>query len=300
MDLKQLEYFVRVADLGSFTKASLVLSVAQPALSKQVRRLEVEFRQALFNRTGRGITLTDEGKVFLEYARAIIEQVERARSALNSTRSSPVGQVVIATPAITGRTLATGFIKAFRERFPRASLEIIEEHSRVIQEWLFMGRIDIGILYDPPASPLLEIMPLKSHELSLFSLASNAPFPKGKPVQFRELAKVPLILPSRPHSIRTMVETQAAKTGVELNVVLQVEGAAFILELIRLGNGCTILPDFSLTRTAFAKQIQLNEIVAPRLKRTLKIALSLQHPVSHLTRRTVELLREHLGPASHW
>ena len=155
MDLRQLEYFVRVAELGSFTKASILLSVAQPALSKQVRRLEVELRQSLFNRNGRGIILTQEGALLLEHARGIIEQVERARYALSAIKESPVGKVVIATPPITGKALTAGLITTFRERFPKAALEIIEGKSRFIHEWLMMGRIDIGILYDPPASPLL-------------------------------------------------------------------------------------------------------------------------------------------------
>lgn len=300
MDLRQLETFVRVAELGSFTRASIVLSLAQPALSKQIRRLEVELGQSLFSRHGRGIVLTEEGALLLEHARGIIEQVGRARHALNAIKESPLGKVVIATPAVTGKAMTTGIITTFRQRFPKASLEIIEGKSRFITEWLLTGRIDIAILYDPPASPLLEITPLMSHELSLFSLAGKTRAPKGKPVQFRDLGKFPLILPGHPHSIRTLVETEAAKTGVQLNVVLEVDGASFILELVQLGHGYTILPDFSLKRSSFAKTLQLNEIVAPRLKRSLKVAVSTQRPVTRITRETVKLIRQYLGPGSEF
>src|SRR5258708_4863552 len=143
MDLRQLEYFVRVAELGSFTKASILLSVAQPALSKQVRRLEVELRQTLFNRNGRGIILTQEGSLLLEPARGISGQVGGARSALSAIRVWLVGRVVTATPPITGKALTAGLVTTFRERFPKAALEIIEGKSRFIHEWLMMGRIDI-------------------------------------------------------------------------------------------------------------------------------------------------------------
>ena len=300
MDLRQLETFVRVADLGSFTRASIVLSVAQPALSKQIRRLEVELGQTLFSRHGRGIMLTEEGALLLEHARGIIEQVARARHALGAIKEAPQGKVVIATPAVTGKAMTAGIITTFRQRFPKASLEIIEGKSRFITEWLLTGRIDIAILYDPPASPLLEITPLMSHELSLFSLAAKTRVPRGKPVQFRDLGKYPLILPGRPHSIRTLVETEAAKAGVQLNIVLEVDGASFILELVQLGHGYTILPDFSLKRSSFAKTLQLNEIVAPRLKRSLKVAVSAQRPVTRLTRETVKLIRQYLGPGSEF
>ena len=143
MELKQLESFVRVAELGSFTKASITLSVAQPVLSKQVRRLEVELRQTLFNRNGRGILLTEEGKVFFDYAKGIVDQVQRARDALNAAKDSPLGKIVIATPYVSREAFTAGFITAFRARFPRASLEIIEGKSRFIYEWLLSGRIDI-------------------------------------------------------------------------------------------------------------------------------------------------------------
>ena len=79
MDLKQIEYFVRVAELGSFTRAAQVLGVAQPALSRQVRLLEVELRQNLLTRNGRGATPTEAGQVLLEHGRGILHQVERAK-----------------------------------------------------------------------------------------------------------------------------------------------------------------------------------------------------------------------------
>ena len=298
MDLKQLEYFLRVAELGSFTRASIMLSVAQPALSKQIRRLEVELRQTLFNRNGRGITLTEEGALLLDHARGIVEQVQRARNALSDMKASPFGRVVIATPPITGKALMAGFIGAFREKFPRASLELIEGKSRIINEWLLMGRIDIGILYDPTVSPLLELFPLRHHELSLISLAGKSGFPKGKPVQFRELAGVPLILPSHSHTTRTLVEAAAVKAGIELEVVLEIEGASFILELVQMGHGCTMLPDFSMSRSGSSRKLQLNEVVNPRIRRALKTAVSAQRPATRLVRETVKLIQHYLGAGS--
>jgi LysR family transcriptional regulator, nitrogen assimilation regulatory protein len=298
MDLKQLEYFVRVAELGSFTRASILLSVAQPALSKQIRGLELELRQTLFNRNGRGISLTEEGALLLAHARGIVAQVERARQELRESRGSPLGKVVIATPAITGRALMSGFVTEFRQRFPRASLEIIEGKSRIIREWLLMGRIDIGILYDAPVSQHLELTPLRNDDLLLVSLAAKAVAPKTAPVPFRDLAKFPLILPGRSHTIRRLVESSAAKAGIKLNVVLEVEGAAFILELVQLGHGCTMLPDFSLSRASFPRRLQTNEVAAPRIRRALKMAVCLQRPVARVTRETARLLQKHLGPGS--
>ena len=98
MDLKQLEYFMHVAEFGSFTHASRYLKVAQPALSRQVRALEVELRQTLFARNGRGVTLTETGMRLLEHARGILQQVQRARLDLEQQRGAVTGRLVIGLP----------------------------------------------------------------------------------------------------------------------------------------------------------------------------------------------------------
>ena len=96
MDLKQLEYFVRVVELGSFTRAALALDIAQPALSRQVRTLEVELRQNLLVRNGRGVTPTEAGALLLEHGRGILHQVQRAQEELARVRGGLAGRVALA------------------------------------------------------------------------------------------------------------------------------------------------------------------------------------------------------------
>lgn len=295
VDFKQLQYFVAVADAGGFTKAALRLAVDQPALSKQVRRLEVELRQPLFRRNGRGIALTDGGKVLLGRARSIIEQFEEARQALDATRDEALGAVAIATPALVKHVLTTRFVTAFRSRFPKASLEIIEGRSGAIQEWLLEGRIDIGVVHGPALRPGIDVIRLTDHELYLVSPCKRALFPSSTPVSLRDLEKLPLILPSPPHSIRTLVEHEAARLGVSLNVVLQVEGAEFIVELVQQGHGYGILPAFSLSMRNLSSKLQLNEIVQPRLTRSLNIAVASQRRLSKLASESLALMQDYLS-----
>ena len=134
MDLKQLEHFVRVAELESFTKASLVLSVAQSVLSKSVRHLETELHQALLRRTGRGIQLTNEGSLLYSHAKGILQQVAQARQALSDSKQSPVGTVILGVTPSAGKAMIANFVSAFRARFPRASLEIFEAKSWTLHE----------------------------------------------------------------------------------------------------------------------------------------------------------------------
>src|SRR5574343_1846910 len=144
MDLKQLEYFVRVAELGSFTRAAHALDVAQPALSRQVRLLEVELRQNLLVRNGRGATPTEAGKLLLDHGLSILHQVERALEELGRVRGALAGRVAIGLPPSLARVLTVPLTRAFRLDLPEASLSISEGLSAQMQSWLTEGRLDLA------------------------------------------------------------------------------------------------------------------------------------------------------------
>ena len=156
MDLKQLEYFVRVAELGSFTRASGVLNIAQPALSRQVRLLEVELRQALLQRNGRGVTTTEAGRLLLEHGRGILHQVARAHEDLGRVGGALAGRVAVGLPPSIARMLAVPLTREFRQNLPKATLSITEGLTISMQEWLLTGRLDIALLYNPSATPEID------------------------------------------------------------------------------------------------------------------------------------------------
>jgi len=120
MNLEQLEYFVHVAELGSFSKAALVLDIAQPALSRQVRALETDLRETLPLRNGRGVQLTEAGRRLFEHSVGVLQMVSRAREDMGASRDEPVGRIVIGLPPSMGRQLTLPPIDAFRQQLPRA------------------------------------------------------------------------------------------------------------------------------------------------------------------------------------
>ena len=139
MDLKQLESFVRVAELGSFTRAAIALGVQQPLLSRHVRQLEVELRQNLLDRNGRGVTLTEAGRVLLEHARGILHQVEVAREDLGAVRGSLGGRVSIGLPPSLSRLITVPLSLAFKQKLPGAQLTLTEGFSLQMYEALRSG-----------------------------------------------------------------------------------------------------------------------------------------------------------------
>ena len=291
MDLKQLEYFQRVAELGGFSKAAAVLSVTQPALSKQIRQLEVELHQNLLFRNGRGVTLTDEGTLLLERAKDILDQVQRTRQEIEDLKGSPTGRVILGCSHAVGTHSIATLVATFRKRFPRASLEIIEAKGWTAYEWLLSGRLDIGILYDPPPSPSIEVTPLKEVPLYLVSPTASTTLKKAAKVPVRQLSKLPLILPGSPRAINMVLEKAAARAGVKLNPVLNIEGSIFILELVHRGHGYTILPQHTVQESRLANKFQMNAVINPSLKWTLAIAMSTQRRLTYLTQETAMMIK---------
>ena len=235
MDLKQLQYFVQVAELGSFTRAASVLRVAQPALSRQVRSLEVELRQGLFDRNGRGVTLTPAGSRLLAHGRGILQQVERARQDLEDQRGAASGLLSIGLPPSVGRTLTAPMVEVFRQRFPRATLSVVEGLSTYTLEWLTQGRIDCAVVYNATPAAAIELLPVLQEPLFLVSARTGrAKSPlRGPAVSMAQLASKELVIPSRPHAIRMRLETVMAEAGCKPLVGLEVESVPAMLDLVQ-------------------------------------------------------------------
>ena len=293
MDLKQLEYFVRVAELGSFTKASLALDVAQPALSRQVRLLEVELRQNLLTRNGRGATPTDAGKLLLEHGRGILHQVERAREELGRVRGALAGRVAIGLPPSLARVITVPLTRAFRAQLPEASLSISEGLSVTMQEWLHTGRLDIAVLYNATHAPDIEITPLMEEELLLVQprppgLAEEPPPP---PVPLADVAALPLVIPSRPNAIRMHVEAEMAAIGVRPTVALEIDGVSAILDLVADGAGAALLSRQAVVSSIRPSAYRMRT-VHPPLRTRVSLAISSQRPATLTQRATLRLIGE--------
>src|SRR6478672_6519497 len=243
MDLRQIEYFVRVAELGSFTRAAAALDIAQPALSRQVRLLEVELRQNLLVRNGRGAVPTEAGKTLLEHGRGILHQVQRAKEDLGRLRGGLSGRVAVGLPNSVARVLTVPLTRAFREQMPDARLSISEGLSGALEAGLVSGRLDIVVLYNAQPSRELDATPLMDEELLLVRARPPGLHedPPPGPVTLDEVAALPLVIPTRPNAIRMHVEARMADIGRRPQVALEIDGVSAILELVRDGAGCAIL-----------------------------------------------------------
>jgi LysR family nitrogen assimilation transcriptional regulator len=297
MNLKQLEYFVSVAELGSFSKAALALDIAQPALSRQVRALEVELRETLLLRNGRGVSLTEAGQRLFEHSVAILNQVAQAREDMGARRDEPVGGITIGLPPSIGRQLTLPLIDGFRRQLPKARLAIVEGLSSHIAEWLASGRIDLGLVYNPESAGHLTIKPLLKEPLCLVSAARGAepagapPLARG-PLPLKSLARYALVVPERQHVIRRLLESQATLAGLRLDIAWEVSSIAAIIDLVCAGYGHAVLNASAVAASGRADELVARPLVEPVLDSVLCLAVPAHKRATPLQRHAAALLTE--------
>lgn len=294
MDLKQLEYFVRVAELGSFTRAALALDVAQPALSRQVRLLEVELRQSLLTRNGRGAVPTEAGQLLLAHGRGILHQVQRAQEELAQARGALAGRVAVGLPTSVAKVLTVPLTRAFQRALPQATLSISEGLSIALASDLRCGRLDIALLHNTGASSELELAPLMQEQLFLVRRgAAAATRPAATPLDL--LAATPLVIPSRPNALRMLVEGTLAGIGRRAEIALEIDGVAAILELVADGAGSAVLSRNAVAHAHEPDRFHLTPIGSPPLMSHLFSAINAQRPVTPTQRAMLELIGEMAG-----
>ncbi|MEN9587864.1 MAG: hypothetical protein RIT15_1439 [Pseudomonadota bacterium] len=289
MDLKQLEYYVAVVEKGSFSRAAIALNLAQPSVSRQIALLEQELGQRLLERTGRGVTATEAGLALLGHARVMIDSAAQAKFQIKEMSTEPTGKIVLGLPHRVASSLCVPLIAAFRTQLPRAMMSVVEGLSLSVREGLIAGRIDMGLLFDPAPTPLLTYEPLMREQLLLVTPKS---FALKRQVSLADLTQFPMILPSAPNPIRTLVDAVLLPKKIVLNVIAEVGAVHTAMQLVAHGVGCAILPESAITHSGTAKtKINYAQIGPPTMWNTLVLAIPTSGPMNRLQQETAKLLR---------
>ncbi|WP_438391814.1 LysR family transcriptional regulator [Caballeronia sp. DA-9] len=301
MDLKQLEAFVHVAELGSFTRAAITLDTNQPALSRLVRHLEVELRHTLLERNGRGVTLTPPGERMFEHAKGILQQVQRASQDLDALHGALGGHFAIGITPSFARVATHELVRGFRTSFPGATISVAQGLSTHLVEWLMMGRIDVAVLYDTFDTPLIDKRTIFIEELFLIGTYSDNTFLEAArqpttTITLREIISYPLVIPGRMHAIRRMVEAAAVEQDVRLRIELEVDAVASILDLVNEGIGYAVLSLNATASDVLKRPFQVIRITEPTLFSRLAIATSSKHTLSQLAIQAIAMLESRILP----
>jgi len=239
MDLKQLKYFISIADFGSMTRASESLNIAQPALTQQVAKLEADLRTRVFDRGTSGVKLTPAGAVLYRYAKSIIKQVDDARLAVSDEDKHPTGRVTIGIPGSTGKLLSVPLLQQVK-RQGRILLEIIERPSAELLALIASGKLDVAVLVDVAPCRGVTLTPMLLEELLV--VARKDGVGSRQSVSLKEVARNPLVLPSWPSTIRQRIDTALMDAQLTCRLVGEVSATDMLVRIVRAGIGWTVLP----------------------------------------------------------
>lgn len=287
MDLTRLRYFAAVAEAGSFSRAAAALHLTQPSLSRQVQLLEDEVQQRLLERTGRGAVLTDAGTALLAHARGIFDLAERARADMAERQRSPRGRITVGLPPRVAHVITADLVQRFHARFPEAAISVVEGLSIRLREWLVGGRVDVAILFDPPAAPQLHAETLVREPLVLIS---TRPLPAR--LRLAEAAQRVLVMPSGPNALRQLLEQHTQPRGMALRLVAEVDSVQTVLTLVARGVADTVLPASAVQAWHYPQKLHVAAIHAPAIRNKMVLAASAARPATALSRAATQLVRE--------
>lgn len=292
MDLKQLQYFIVIAEQRSFSRAADMLDLSQPSLSRQIQLLEAELGQHLLVRTGRGVELTEAGARLLGHARTLHHLATQARQDLINFRSSAPGRVRLGIPPRIARRLAPSIMQQFRAQFPDSSITLAEGLSAQLRDWLLKDKVDLALLYEPAPSSLMQVESLYRENLVLAHAHANGlTLPAQVPVA--DLGAYPLVLPSAPNTIRTLVEQTCRDRNVQLNVVAEVDVVQTIVETLSYSHEpvFTIIPRSALGDIPGQANLRCAPIVEPAIRNNLTLAIATVAVESRLVLAVADIIR---------
>jgi LysR family nitrogen assimilation transcriptional regulator len=256
MDLRQLRYFVQIAESGNFSRAAEVLRVAQPSLSQQIKQLEEELGAKLLIRHARGVTTTEQGLQFYDHARRIIQEVDHARDNVRSQTLAPSGRISVGLPTSACRGLSLPLFDVMAVRLPNVTLHLVEAMTGYLDELIQAGRLDVALLYDHKAFEHVAWTEMMTEDLMLFVAKGNS-LAKHKSISFKRLFEHERVaLPGRPNVLRVVIEQLAARHEIKLNVK-DCDSLPAIAKLVCISNYMAVMPHF-----AFTDEIERGEMIA--------------------------------------
>lgn len=290
LDLRQLNYFVAVADAKSFTRAAIALNLAQSTLSHQIALLEADLGQRLLVRDGRGVTPTVAGAALLAHARTMLASARKARDELRDLHGNPSGRLAVGLPSQVALSMAAPMVARMRQRLPRAIVAISEGLSLHLRELLIAGRLDVALLYDPPPSPQLSYRTLTRESFLLVGPASAPALPKR--VSLAALSGYPMVLPGRANAMRSQVDAALARRGIELNIVAEAGVVLTLLKLVSDGLGYTAAPASMLLHGGNRPRLQTAQIGPPAIRNRLVLATPKARAETRLMREFLAIVQE--------
>ncbi|TNM59710.1 nitrogen assimilation transcriptional regulator NAC [Aliirhizobium smilacinae] len=282
VDFKKLKSFVKIIDTGSVSRAASILRVAQPALSQQIASLEQHFKHQLLIRSNVGITPTEAGLVLYRHAQIMLKQIEQTQTDIEQSSRSVSGRVSIGLATYSSSSaLSLPLIKEMRARYPHITVHINDSFGHILSELIMTGKMDMALIYTSDPIKGVTLQPLFREEMFLVSPADmELPDKAGNTLPLSALDALPMLLPSKSHFLRRLIDDALGRARSKPEVISEVESVPALAAAVLDGLGSTILPASVVLETASFRGAQLHPLNKPVIDATVSLCISDHLPLS--------------------
>lgn len=264
MDLRRLQRFVKIVDVGSLSRAADIINIAQPALSQQLASLEAELNQQLLVRSKRGVVPTEAGAILYRHAQAILRQIDQARSDMGMAGQTLSGSVSVGLGGIGISSIALPLLLAVRNRHPGILLYLNDSFGTTVSELVMIGKIDMAVVYGEGRMRGLQFEPLIREPLCL--VAPKSAFGARTSLKFHEISDLPLLLPRTFNHVRRLLDRSFDRIGVTPQIVAEIESSLTIAQAVAAGVGAAILPRSAARIVSEHQSLTYLQIESPTLE----------------------------------
>lgn len=291
MTLQQLSTFLLVADMRSLSRAAVASDTAQSLVSRHISMLEAAWGRRLFDRTGRGMALSEFGRRMYPEVKRVVEQFSQLDATAHEAAGMLTGTVHVGVLPSLSRQLLPMLLADIRERAPALRLHVMEGFSGSLDEQLASGRLDMIVVNRYGSSALRGEDVLGKVETFLVGHANRPAFPRGDSLPFRALQGLPLVLPATPNGLRTTLDGLSRKYGIALDIVMEVETGTAMKDVAASGHAFTLLPRAAVEQEVAAGVLRACRVTNPSIRRTIALSLSRQRPLTEGARLVASRVR---------
>ena len=296
MEYAAWKLFVDAAEFGSLSKVALAYGTSQPHISRRISELEQECGGRLFQRTGRGVVLTELGQRIAPRVRAWLASSDQLVNEVRTSAGTPIGKVRIGSLPSTAHPLLSTLYKRLKEEYPLIQLAVREGQGAQLETWLEDGSVDLAILYRTSPSPKNGDIYLVETSTYLVGAAGD-PLTSRPTIPLSKLHHLPLVLFCRPNSWRNHLEQISAERGVAMNVVLEADSLSLQTHIASEGGAYALLGPYAIAAASKERRLQSSKLIDPVVTRHIALAMS-RHGNLTLACRTVMQLAREIGKSA--
>jgi LysR family transcriptional regulator, nitrogen assimilation regulatory protein len=291
MDYGAWKLFIDAAELGSLSKVAVAYGTSQPQISRQISDLEREYGGRLFQRTGRGVALTELGQRVAPRIRAWLASTEQLANDVRTSAGTPIGTVRLGSLPSTAYPLVTTLYYRLKKQYPLVQLAVREGQGAQLETWLEDGSVDLAILFRSSPSPRNGDTYLVETPTYLVG-AEGDELTSQPTIPFSTLDNLPLVHFCRPSSWRNRLEQLGAEHGISLNIVLEADSLSLQTQVVSDGGIYALLGPYAIAAASRTCRLQSSRIVSPAVTRHIALAMSRHGELTLACRTVMQIAKE--------